>query len=90
MSTQTSTVGWEGRRVVYAIYAGVVGIAALMGFVIGLIQPENLDPELFGVIQLPPTPVGMVVFGVVYVGLGVGILLLAVAVVADRFDDAAK
>lgn len=77
-----------GRRVVYTVYAGIVGIAALMGFILGVINPEGMDPTLFGVIDLPATPVGMVIFGVVTVGLALGVLLLLVSVVAERFDDA--
>ena len=79
---------WSGRRVIYAVYAAVVSIAALMGFILGTINPEGLDPTLFFVIDLPPTPVGMVIFGVSTIGLGLGVLMLVVAYVADRFDDA--
>lgn len=61
-----------------------------MGFIIGIINPDDLDPTLFFVIDLPPTPVGMVIFGVTTVGLALGILLLAVAYIADRFDDAGR
>lgn len=84
----TETVARPGRRVVYAVYAVVVAIAGLMGFILGVISPRALDPVLFGVIDLPPTPVGMVIFGVVTVGLGLGLLLIAVSVIADRYDDA--
>jgi len=76
-----------GRRVIFTVYAGIVAVAALMGFILGSINPEGLNPTLFGVIDLPPTPVGMVIFGVVTVGFGLGVLLLAVSVAADRFDD---
>lgn len=85
--TDTIASRWQGRRVLYVLYATVVTIAALMGFIIGTIDPDGLDPVLFGVIELPPTPVGMVVFGVVYVSIGLGILMLAVEFVANRFDD---
>lgn len=87
MSTRDQIAARPGRRVIYALYAVVVGIAGLMGFIIGIIRPEKLDPRLFGVIDLPPTPVGMVIFGVVTVGLGMGVLLLVVSWVADRFDN---
>ncbi|QSG09701.1 putative membrane protein [Halapricum desulfuricans] len=74
---------------IYAVYAAIVSIAALMGFVLGAINPEGMDPTLFFVVDLPATPVGMVIFGVSTVGVGLGVLLLLVAFVADRYDDAA-
>ncbi|MFW6017340.1 MAG: DUF7520 family protein [Halapricum sp.] len=79
----------SGRRVIYVVYAAIVSIAALMGFVLGTINPEGMDPTLFFVIDLPATPVGMVIFGVSTVGVGLGVLLLLVAYIADRYDDAA-
>ncbi|WP_229109893.1 DUF7520 family protein [Halapricum desulfuricans] len=79
----------SGRQVIYAVYAAIVSIAALMGFVLGAINPEGMDPTLFFVVDLPATPVGMVIFGVSTVGVGLGVLLLLVAFVADRYDDAA-
>ncbi|MCU4716572.1 DUF7520 family protein [Halapricum hydrolyticum] len=78
----------SGRRVIYIVYAAIVSIAALMGFILGTINPEGMDPTLFFVVDLPATPVGMVIFGVSTIGLGLGALLLLVAYVADRYDDA--
>lgn len=86
--TASTASRWQGRRVLYLVYASVVSIAAAMGFIIGVINPDGLNPVLFGVIDLPATPVGMVIFGVVYVSIGLGILMLAVEFVAERFDDA--
>jgi len=78
---------FSGRRVIYAIYAVIVSIAALLGFILGAINPEGMDPTLFFVIDLPATPVGMVIFGVSTIGVGLGALLLLVAHIADRYDD---
>lgn len=86
--TEATASRWQGRRVLYIVYAAVVSIAATMGFIIGVINPDGLNPVLFGVIDLPATPVGMVIFGVVYVSIGLGILMLAVEFVANRYDDA--
>ncbi|QSG06658.1 putative membrane protein [Halapricum desulfuricans] len=74
---------------IYAVYAAIVSIAGLLGFILGAINPEGMDPTLFFVVDLPATPVGMVIFGVSTVGVGLGVLLLLVAFVADRYDDAA-
>jgi hypothetical protein len=77
----------SGRQVVLAVYAAVVGVAAVMGFLLGLAQPVALEPVLFGVIALPPTPLGMVVYGVVTVGGGLGVLLALIVYVSEKYDD---
>jgi len=76
----------EGARVVLAVYAVIVVLAAVMGYVLGAIRPENLDPELFGVIDLPPTPLGVALYGSVTVAVGLG-LLLGLVVYVSRTDD---
>ncbi|MFB6182994.1 MAG: cox cluster protein [Haloarculaceae archaeon] len=76
----------SGRRVVLIVYATAVGVAAMLGLILGVARPVALDPVLFGVIQLPPTPLGMVAFGVVHVGVGLGVLLVAIHEVGKRFD----
>jgi len=86
VSTERPT-RWPGRRVVIVVYAGVLAVAALMGIVIGVVDPDGLDPTLLFLVDLPATPLGMAVFGVTTIGLALGVLLVAVAVVADRFDD---
>jgi len=79
------TEGVGGHRVVLAVYASVLGVAALLGGLIGLIRPVALDPTLFFLIDLPPTALGMAVFGMVTVGTGLGLLLLGVRFVS-RYD----
>ena len=77
-----------GSRLVVGIYVVVVLLTAFIGFVIGVIGPQGLDPELFGVVQLPPTPLGMAVYGGVTIGLLLGVLLLLVVYVSARYADA--
>ncbi|MFB6116987.1 cox cluster protein [Halosegnis sp.] len=77
-----------GRRLVVTVYVAIVLLTACIGFVIGAIGPQGLDPELFGLIQLPPTPVGMAVYGGTTIALLLGVLLGGVVYVADRYDDA--
>ena len=60
-----------------------------MGFVLGSIRPEDLQPELFGVIALPPTPFGVAVYGFVTIGVVLGVLLGLVIYVSGRIDDTA-
>jgi uncharacterized integral membrane protein len=90
MSTDDETVTpgdrVPGRRVVLTVYLAIVGVAGLLGLVLGLVNPEGMDPELFFLVDLPPTPLGMVVFGTTTVGALLGVLLLAVHYVS-RYDD---
>jgi len=78
----------SGRTVVLTVYVAVVAVAAVMGFLLGLARPVALKPMLFGVVALPPTPLGMVTYGVVNVGLGLGVLLALIVYVSEKYDDA--
>lgn len=75
-----------GSRVVLAVYFAVLGVAGTMGALLGYVNPEGMDPTLFFVIDLPASPLGMATFGVVTVGAGLGVLLLAVRYVS-RYDE---
>lgn len=81
------TEGAAGDRVVVGLYLIIVALSGVMGFVLGAIRPADLDPELFGVIALPPTPFGVAVYGMVTVGLGLGVLLGLVVYVSNRAGD---
>jgi len=87
MSDQVSETA--GAKVVVQIYVVIVALAGVMGFVLGTIRPADLQPALFGVIALPPTPFGVALYGMVTVGLGLGVLLGLVVYVSRRADDAA-
>ncbi|MFB6178458.1 MAG: cox cluster protein [Halorientalis sp.] len=78
-----------GNRVVLTVYLTVVIIAGVMGTILGAIRPKDLDPELFGVIQLPATPFGVALFGMLTVGIGLGAFITVMIFVSRRFDDAA-
>jgi len=80
--------GLAGRRLVVGLYLVVVAVAAFLGLVIGLIAPKELDPRLFGLIDMPPTPLGMAAYGGITLAVLLGALLLAVAYVSRRYDDA--
>ncbi len=77
---------WSGSRFVTGLYVALVALSGIFGYVIGAIRPEDLDPELFFIIQLPPTPLGLAIYGMVTVGLSLGILLVLVRVVGRRYD----
>ncbi|MFC7177345.1 DUF7520 family protein [Halosegnis marinus] len=77
-----------GRRLVVTLYVGIVLLTAAIGFVIGYIGPQGLDPELYGFIQLPPTPFGMALYGGATIATILGVLLAGVVYVSEKYDDA--
>lgn len=77
-----------GSRVVVTIYLIIVGLAGVMGFILGYIRPENLDPRLFGVVELPPTPFGVAVYGLVTVAVVLGVFLALVTYVSEKYPNA--
>ena len=78
----------SGQQIVLRLYVAIVVLAGVMGFVLGSIRPEDLEPELFGVIALPPTPFGVAIYGFVTIGIVLGVLLGLVVYVSERIDDA--
>lgn len=76
-----------GRSLVLGVYLIIVLIATGLGFIIGVIAPQGLDPELFGVVQLQPTPAGTAVYGGTTIGILLGVLLMVVVFVSHRYDD---
>lgn len=82
--------GRSGQKIVLRLYIAIVVLAGVMGFVLGSIRPEDLEPELFGVIALPPTPFGVAVYGFVTIGIVLGVLLGLVVYVSERIDDTAR
>lgn len=77
-----------GRRLVVSLYLIVVAIAGVMGFVIGSVSPRGLDPAFLGVVDLPPTPLGMAAYGALTLAVLLGVILLAVTYVARYDEDA--
>ncbi|MFC6757626.1 MULTISPECIES: DUF7520 family protein [Haloarcula] len=73
-----------GEKVVVQIYVIIVALAGVMGFVLGSIRPADLQPALFGVIDLPPTPFGVALYGMVTVGVGLSVMLGLVIYVSRR------
>lgn len=77
---------WRGPRFVTALSLVIVALTGLFGFVIGTIRPADLDPELFMLVDLPPTPFGVAVYGMLTVGIVLGGLLLVVRYVGKAYD----
>jgi hypothetical protein len=77
--------GRSGRRVILLLYVVVVAIAGFTGFVLGVIGPRDLDPQLFGFIAMPPTPLGMAAYGAITLATVLGVTLLLVVFVSERY-----
>ncbi|EMA39377.1 hypothetical protein C448_15009 [Halococcus morrhuae DSM 1307] len=59
-----------------------------MGFLLGMIGPDALrSVKLFFLIEMPPTPLGLAVYGMVTLATILGVLLLAVRFVSRRYGD---
>ena len=78
---------WDGRRLMILLYVVIVGIAGVLGLVLGEYIFASEGPELFFVIDLPATALGFATFGVVTVAVGLGIPLVLVVYVSRRLDD---
>ena len=79
--------GRRGRSVVLFVYAVVVAIAGLTGVLLGTFGPDELRPvDLFFLIELQPTPLGLAMYGMGTMGVGLGILLVLVNYVSQHYD----
>ncbi|WP_254537727.1 DUF7520 family protein [Halomarina litorea] len=75
-----------GRWFVLILYLTVVGITGVVGYLLGVFN-SNVDPVLFGFIQLPPTPLGMAAFGAITLATILGVFVGAVVLVSRRYVD---
>lgn len=76
----------DGRNIVLLVYVIVVSIAGFMGFLLGAIGPAKLNPvSLFFLIEIQPTAIGLAVYGMVTVGVVLGILLALVRYAARNY-----
>ncbi|MDH5020820.1 DUF7520 family protein [Halobacterium rubrum] len=90
-----------GRRVVLWMYAAAVATAGVFGYVLGVIvyagsgtagplaQGATPDYGSVGPVVFELTPVNLAVFGVVAVGVSLGVGLAAIIVVSERVDSVA-
>ncbi|WP_435076005.1 DUF7520 family protein [Halococcus sp. AFM35] len=84
--TRRGQADYSGRSVVFVIYLVAVGIAGVMGFLLGMVGPNALrSVRLFFLIEMPPTPLGLAVYGMVTLATILGVLLLAVRFIARRY-----
>jgi hypothetical protein len=78
----------RGRWFVLILYGAVVSITAGLGYLLGIFNDGEVDPELFGFIQLPPTPLGMAAYGGITLAVILGVFIGGVVFVSRRYIDA--
>ncbi|MDL5363665.1 hypothetical protein [Halalkalicoccus sp. NIPERK01] len=83
--SESATAGVvSGRRVVVAIYVGLVAFAGMMGFILGAVVEDLRSVELLGVVPIPPTPAGLAIYGAATIALLLGAFLLAIRYAASE------
>lgn len=70
------------------LYVIIVGIAGVLGLILGEFIFAGPGPELFFLIDLPATALGFATFGVVTVAIVLGVPLALVVYVSRRLVDA--
>lgn len=81
-----STLG--GKPIILLLYAIVVSIAGLTGFLIGGLGIRGLRPVTFlGLVTFQPTAVGLAAYGMLTMGLGLGVMLGLVVYVSRNYVD---
>nr|WP_283102365.1 cox cluster protein [Haloplanus sp. XH21] len=68
------------------LYAVVIGIAGLLGLILGEYVRMGSGPRLFFLIPLPSNGLGFAVFGMVTVAAGLGLPLALVVYVSQQAD----
>lgn len=78
--------GWDGQRIVLVMYGILVAVAGFVGVMMATFVENLRPPSLLFLIELPPTKLGMAVYGMVTVALAFGVPLALVIGVTRRFD----
>ncbi|WP_240318845.1 cox cluster protein [Halorussus rarus] len=74
-----------GRTFVVGFYLVVVAITGAVGAALGAAGPADLTAvKLLGLVEIAPTPLGLAVYGMVTVGLALGVPLALVVLVSRR------
>lgn len=76
------STGLSGHRLVLALYAVIVGVATLAGYLTGSLVDDLRAPALLFLVELPPTPLGMALYGGVTVALVLGVPLALIVYIS--------
>ncbi|WP_253737310.1 DUF7520 family protein [Halohasta salina] len=86
----TPGVSGRGRRILLGLGAGGVLLGGVLGFFVGANGGEALtEVTPFGVLTVPISPAAMTLYGMIVVGVAIGLLYGAVSL-ASRFDTNAR
>ena len=82
------TARHSGSRFVLVLYAGLVAVAGIAGFLIGTVVANLRAPEFLLLVKFPATPVGLAAYGALTIAVVLGIPLRVVVYLSRRIDDA--
>ncbi|WP_435348945.1 DUF7520 family protein [Haloarchaeobius sp. HRN-SO-5] len=92
--SQPVTDRLRGRRVVTTVYVAVVALAGVFGAAIGVLLPaengRDIQEAAFAGIEFAVTPFNFALYGVLMVGVTLGVLLVGVSLVSRYDDDAVE
>jgi hypothetical protein len=76
----------QGPKVVAVLYVLVVGVGGVTGYLLGSFGISGMRSVTFlGLIEIPPTPVGLALYGMGTLGFGLGVAIMLVAYVSRRY-----
>jgi len=83
-----STRSRSGKRIILILYLGIVAFAGVTGYLLPMVVSSVTPPRLFFLIELPPTSIGLAVYGAITIGVILGFFLWLVTYVSENADDA--
>lgn len=81
-----SEPGLRGSRLVLGLYAALVTVAGVAGYLTATFVDELRPPSFLFLVRLPPTKLGLALYGALTVGVVLGIPLLLIVYVSRRAD----
>ncbi|WP_416839097.1 cox cluster protein [Haloferax sp. DFSO52] len=77
----------RGHRFVLGLYAALVAVSGLAGFLTGTFVSGLSAPRFLFLVPFPATPLGFAAYGALTIALVLGIPLALVVFVSSRLDD---
>ncbi|WP_411962806.1 cox cluster protein [Haloferax sp. YSMS24] len=77
----------RGQRFVLGLYAALVAVSGLAGFLTGTFVSGLSPPRFLFLIPFPATPLGFAAYGALTIALVLGVPLALVVFVSARLDE---